>query len=246
MEVITADAKLKIAKVWEGRAGAFIDPLMQNWQVGLEQMLSGTYRWADLTKNIFGSIGQAIVKAISTWVVEWLGGQAKMLIGSLLFKTKETATHVTAEAVKAGATVASAGTQISANAAVAGSAAAATAASTPGVGWLLALPAAAAVIAGVLGLKKLVHASGGYDVPSSGSIPLTQLHHSEMVLPAKFANPLRRMLSGQGGGGQPINVSLNLSAMDGRSAKQFLMEHGQEAVLKIVREALKDNRLSFG
>jgi hypothetical protein len=54
---------------------------------------------------------------------------------------------------------------------------------------------AGAALAAVLDFKGLVaSAEGGFDIPA-GVNPLTQLHQEEMVLPARFANPLRDVLN---------------------------------------------------
>lgn len=240
--VIQAETTTALQKMWEGKAASFIDPLVQSWQSGFEEMLTGTYQWSNLTRNIFLSVGESIAKGVAQMAAQWIGEQAKMFIATTIMKGQEVATHVAGEATKTAVTTASAEVQVGAQAAVAGAAAAATAAETPGIGWMIAVPAAAAVVAGVLGLKSLIHASGGMDVPSSGHIPLAQLHHSEMVLPAKFATPLRKMLTSGGDRGD-VSVNLHLNALDGTSARRFLREQGREAILDVVREALRDNRM---
>ncbi|MBI3446195.1 MAG: hypothetical protein HY055_12755 [Magnetospirillum sp.] len=62
----------------------------------------------------------------------------------------------------------------------------------PYVGWLLAPPAAAAAYAGVAAFS-MFSAEGGWDrVPYDGAA--TVLHQNEMVLSARYANPLRDLL----------------------------------------------------
>ena len=78
-------------------------------------------------------------------------------------------------------------------------------------------------------------AAGGYDVPA-GLSPLTQLHASEMVLPADIAGPLRDQVKGGGMGG---DVHLHVTAMDAKGVKDFLMGN-RSAVAAAVRGAMRD------
>jgi hypothetical protein len=99
-------------------------------------------------------------------------------------------------------------------------------AAIPIIGPALAPAAAAAAglaIAGFAG--RIASAQGGYDVPS-GVNPLTQLHQSEMVLPAELANRVRSMTGAGSGGGLTINVH----AMDAKGVKKFLTKHKDSLV----------------
>ena len=98
-------------------------------------------------------------------------------------------------------------------------------AAIPYVGPFLAPVMAVAAMGAVMGYAShLASARGGYDIPA-GVNPLTQLHEREMVLPAQHADTIRAL--GEGGtAGGGTNIHLNLSAIDGKSAKRFLMDNG--------------------
>lgn len=135
---------------------------------------------------------------------------------------------------------------VSANAAQAASGAAASQASIPYVGPALAMAAAAAMMAFVMGMgnkggstttttTRIPSASKGFDIPA-GVNPLTQLHEKEMVLPAEQAQAIRDMT---GGGGAAQAVHLHVTAMDSRDVKRFLMDN-RGAVADALKGALRD------
>ncbi|MEI7443262.1 MAG: phage tail tape measure protein [Burkholderiales bacterium] len=114
---------------------------------------------------------------------------------------------------------------ISASAARAGAAAFASTAAIPIVGPELAPAAAAASYAGAMSFASglsVASASKGFDIPA-GMNPMTQLHEREMVLPAKYADPLRDQIEsgGLGGGGH----SLTINAVDARSVERLLVDN---------------------
>jgi hypothetical protein len=116
------------------------------------------------------------------------------------------------------------------NSATAATGAGASASAIPYIGWAIAIGAMAAVFAAATGYK----AEGGFDVPR-GLNPMTQLHAQEMVLPAKYAEPLRQNLeSGGGAGGRGGNVNLSVSTMDARSFEKFAKRGG--AVEKVLKD----------
>lgn len=90
----------------------------------------------------------------------------------------------------------------------------------PLVGPFLAPAVAAGAGIAVLGLAGQVKsAAGGYDIPA-GINPMTQLHASEMVLPADLANIIRGMAK-QGGGGPGGGAVVHIHAMDAQSFRDF-------------------------
>jgi tape measure domain-containing protein len=96
-----------------------------------------------------------------------------------------------------------------------------------------------AVVANVAG--NIASASGGYDIPA-GVNPMTQLHQSEMVLPAHIANPLRDMIAsgGSAGGG----VTVNISAVDARGVRQLFNDHGGLLVKSLQQQIRNGSRLA--
>jgi len=102
----------------------------------------------------------------------------------------------------------------------------------PIIGPILAPIAGAAAFAAVSAEGALVSASGGqWEVP--GAQQLTMIHQSEMVLPARYAEPLRRTVEGGGAGGG--DVHLHVHATDADSV-QRLFERNGRLIGQIVRK----------
>ena len=180
-------------------------------------------------------------------------------------KAAETAVHATAESAKTGATVAGAATRtateaaastaakgfsistaltdIASNAVRAATGAYAAIAGIPVVGPVLAPAAAAAALYGVYALgKSMFSAEQGFgSVPYDGAV--TELHKEEMVLPAKYANPLRDGLvngNGLGGGEQPApEVNLDqtfVNLLDPQAMVDAMQTPaGSRAVLNVIQ-----------
>ncbi len=180
-------------------------------------------------------------------------------------KAAETAVHATAEGAKTGATVAGAATRtateaaastaakgfsistaltdIASNAVRAATGAYAAIAGIPVVGPVLAPAAAAAALYGVYALgKSMFSAEQGFgSVPYDGAV--TELHKEEMVLPAKYANPLRDGLvngNGLGGGEQPApEVNLDqtfVNVLDPQAMVDAMQTPaGSRAVLNVIQ-----------
>lgn len=117
----------------------------------------------------------------------------------------------------------------------------ASAADIPGVGWMMAIPVAASVLAGLVGL--IASAEGGYNIPS-GVNPLTQLHQQEMVLPANIANPLRSAIAGGtlGGGEGGDTFYASFTNVDSRGFKAMLRDNSK-AVRDFMREERRSGRM---
>ena len=108
-----------------------------------------------------------------------------------------------------------------------------------------------AALAAVLDFKGLVSsAEGGFDIPT-GVNPLTQLHQEEMVLPARFANPLRDMLtsvSPSGASGSPAandaggdtHLHLHMGAgSDGPGLQRWFDSHGDKLAKTLAAQTRK-------
>ena len=180
-------------------------------------------------------------------------------------KAADVGVHATAEAAKTGATVAGAATRtateaaastaakgfsistaltdIGANAVRAATGAYAALAGIPVIGPVLAPAAAAAALYGVYALgRKMFSAEQGFgSVPYDGAV--TELHKEEMVLPAKYANPLRDGLvngGGFGGGEQPapeVNIDQKfVNVLDPQAMVDAMQSNaGQRAVLNVIQ-----------
>jgi len=109
---------------------------------------------------------------------------------------------------------------------------------------------AGAALAAVLDFKGLVaSAEGGFDIPT-GVNPLTQLHQEEMVLPARFANPLRDVLgsfspsgantSAAGGDAGDTHLHLHMGAgADGPSLQRWFDSHGDKLTKTLAAQTRK-------
>jgi hypothetical protein len=226
----------------------FMSPFVSGFTSGLQRMLEGTLSFKDAIKGIAGMLRGALAQAISGMVADWMSGLIKMLARWVVMKTQELIFHTATEEAKATTTVAAATTSATANAVAGGVAAGASAAETPGIGWMIALPAAALVVGGLLAMMGgIKSAAGGYDIPS-GLNPMIQAHADEMVLPAKYANVIRSMADGgqeQGGAqSRPVAIHVNGVLDGGHLMRTLNSSEGQAAILKAVREAMRNGRMS--
>lgn len=129
--------------------------------------------------------------------------------------------------------------QLEVAAAVAAVQAGASVAITPLIGPILAISAAAAVFSGLMAYAgKVGSAEGGWDLPGGGPFPAV-LHAREMVLPAEHADTIRNLKDGAGGS----TVVMNVSAMDAKSFKQFLVDK-QSALLDTLTMASANRRFA--
>lgn len=223
-------------QLWEGLG----DRMSGLWDKGLQAMMNGTLTWKNAMRAIWSDLSMYFVKALVTEpLTKWLAMQAKKLAMSMGFLSTETAAATTAAGTRVAVTAAAGTAQITTNAAVAASGAAASQAPIPFVGPVLAVAAAAAMMAMVMGMKGSVKsARGGYSIPR-GVNPMTQLHEEEMVLPKAESSVIRNLANGKGsnegsevgGSGRGGNQYLiQISALDARGVKQLFMDHGSSLV----------------
>lgn len=222
---------------------SFTDTISGLWDKGIAAMMNGTFTWS----NAFRAAGAQMVSWFATEVVgkqvkEWIAQNAKMLAVKLGFLTAEKAAQAAASDAVAAAKGKEMISVVAANAAEAGSGAAAAVAPTPWAGPVLALAAMASVFGAVMALGgRQKSAAKGYDIPK-GLNPMTQLHEEEMVLPSKFANVIRDMAAGQGGGGQGGSVTnhhYHVQAWDSRDVGRFLQDNKRH-VAGAVKSAGRD------
>lgn len=193
-------------------------PLKASWNEALAGMLSGAHGFHAGVRGIFQGIGQVIDQTIIKMVNSWIAGHVKMLAISLANGLKDIAIK---------------GAQAAAGAA-------ASVAAIPFVGWLMAVPVALGVLAGVLALRhNLSSAEGGW-----GRVPFDQaalLHKNEMVLPASIADKVRGMADGSGGGGS-ATYNFTVHAVDAASFSTMLDRHDSVLVRKL-HQVARDGRL---
>lgn len=182
----------------------FTNAVASGFKQNIASLANLSTTFGGFMKGIFSTIKDALVDMAANWIVEW----AKAAIMNRVI----------------GATTGVA--QVMTNAAVAGSAAFASIAAIPIVGPAMAPGAAAAAYAATAAFAPAASARGGFDIPA-GVNPVTQLHEREMVLPQKQADAVRQMAEGGGGAG---GITLNVSAMDGRSVERFFRDNGKHVV----------------
>jgi len=220
----------------------FMQPFVQGFNSGIQAMLEGTLTFKDAIRGIYGMMRQALAQAISGMISDWIAGLARQLAAWIATKATELGIFTSTETAKTATGVAGSVTRGTASAMEGGIAAGATAAQTPGIGWLIALPVAGAVMAGLIGM--LASAAGGYDIPS-GLNPIVQTHAREMILPAKYADVIRGMANGSvAEGAPPVNVTFNLSGViDGDHLMRTLTSNaGQAALTKAINQAARNGR----
>jgi hypothetical protein len=156
-----------------------INSVSSGWAQALAKMATLQASFSSTIKSLWGAvattIGDVLAKMIEKYIEKWLTAMA-IKIG--LTKAENAAT-ITGEAAKAGAggTASMAAAPFPLNL------------SAPGFG--------ASMFAA--SMSYIPMAAKGFDIPA-GVNPLTQLHQREMVLPEKFANVIRGMADGKGGG----------------------------------------------
>lgn len=205
-----ATATEKIKQQWQ----SVISPIVSNFSSGIEKMIEGT----ETFRQFFVSLGMEMLNSwigsIDKQVSAWIAGQLAQRSAAQASNMAIMASNQAAATVNVATTGAADSKNIMSDAASAAAAAFHAMAGIPVVGPALGAAAAAAVFAGALAFRGMVaSAEGGWDnVPYDGV--LTQLHKSEMVLPASLATSVRAMAQGQGfdgsgafsGGGHTINV----------------------------------------
>lgn len=209
----------------QGLGNAFGD-----WMVGLQGTMG-------MFSAMLQSMQRSFSRVISDIASKWIEEQLRML----LTKQSTDAAAVASTTATTAATTASktteATTVVTANAAEAASGAAASQAAIPIAGPALAAAAFAGTMALVMGAMKLFSASGGFDVPS-GVNPLTQLHSSEMVLPARYADVIRGMAEGREKGGVS-SINVNINATDAQSVRR-LFNHRKNELARALSQAARN------
>jgi len=171
------EAALAIKKLFDEKEDKKLKKFEDN-QHKLEQALQQT-------AGKFEQFGQ-----IAGDVLAGLATHSKSLAGAFAEISKQIAKDVIKMAI----------IQIKANAGIAGAEAASSQASIPFAGPFLAIAAMGLVEGAVLGLLSLVpSASGGWDIPK-GINPIAQVHSGEMILPERYADVIRGIAGGGGGG----------------------------------------------
>lgn len=195
-----------------------LDQIGASWGNLFNQLLQGQITAAGFIKGLWQSVTSALTQMFAKMVADWLMQKLKMLIMGKLFGLSE----ITKEAAKAGA---------------------GGVASMAAAPWPLNMTApafGAAMSAAAMAYAPMASAAGGFDIPA-GVNPVTQLHAREMVLPAKYADVVRGLADGEGGGYDgPQSLNLSISAIDASGVKRFLIDNKAE-----LADALKSAARDF-
>ncbi|MCL1908964.1 MAG: hypothetical protein FWG12_06310 [Holophagaceae bacterium] len=229
-------AALEQKAIWQDVANS-IKASMEDALVGL---MNGTMSWGDATKSVLNSVLQAFIKKTTQELVQHMTIENMKSLFTKKIAAQEIATKAAASAQSKGITIANATTDIGATAPVAGAKAFSAMASIPFVGPALGAAAMAAAIGAIMALMgKLNSAAGGWgQVPSD---QLAMVHKNEMILPAKYAEPLREQLEGGDMGGSPIVI--NLSAMDAKSSYGWMKDNAGQ-FRELIKQQVRD--FAFG
>lgn len=239
----------RMADAVRNRWNGIISPIVQSMgQIGqqlIQRQITWGQAWNQLLSGMLSQFTQWCVQIVTQWAVAQVAKTGATAAGEATRTGLEASSMAASIAMSAwGALV-----KIGHLAAVAAAGAWAALASIPIIGPILAPAAAIAALAGVLALgKSLFSAEQGWgNVPYDGAT--TQLHRQEMVLPAKYAVPLRAQLErqgsdggGGGGGGLVNNVAgkvagLTINALDAHSFEGFMRRRGGRVIERWLRVA---------
>lgn len=241
-------AQSQLRQQQEANVQNFMQPFVRGFQDGIQKIMTRSITFAQAMRGLFGMLRQAFAQAISQMLSDWVAMLARKLANWVAEKALELAIHQSSETAGTTATVTNATTRTAAHAVEGGAAAGASAASNGPYGWMIAIPVALAVMGGLMALMSSISAAGGYDIPT-GVNPVVQAHQEEMILPAKYANPLRRALLGSEGGGLggsagPLVVNVHVKGViDGNHLVRTLTSNeGQRAITAAINKAARNGR----
>jgi hypothetical protein len=187
------------AKYVEGAVDAF----GSGFQSVFQQTLQGTLTVQKAMQGLWTALTQAVSGALAKMATDMMVEQLKTMMGLKV----------------------TAGSEIAANAGVAGSAAVASTAAIPIIGPELAPAAGAAAFAAAMAFAPSASAAGGFDIPGTLN-PITQLHASEMVLPAKHADVIRGLADqGQGTGASGGDIHMHVHTQSTQDFQDFLSQN---------------------
>lgn len=224
MARIRADADLEMQRTNELAAQQTLDrwtniisPIEGAFNSFLGSMLTRSQSFSqaliNMADQILLSFVQMGVQALAKWAALELAKTSATTAGVATRTAAEASGAATSNALSLGSAL----KQIAHKAGVAAAGAYAAIAGIPIVGPFLAPAAAAAALFGVMKLATSIFSAkdGEGNVPYDGA--MYQLHKNEMVLPAKFANPLRDMLTGAGPKASMLAGNASAAGADARS-----------------------------
>ena len=168
---------------------------MGGFDKAISGLITGTMDWRDALLTVADSIWSTFIKLIEDWVVQWLAGEATMLVAHQSANAAKLASDMATENASAGKMIMDAIQAIFVSSKQ--TAAGVTANLAPTLGPA-AIPAGLAAGAAVAGLASFDRGSWELDRDQ-----VARVHKGEMIGPAAggVADQMRSMLSGMGGGG---------------------------------------------
>lgn len=229
-------------KTIEQSARTTSNAMVSSFTSGLLKMAEGTQTFGQLVRGLGNQMAQNFLKTVVDPMISgWLRGIQAQITATIFGKAKVAAVNSAAAAQNAAIDKAGQKKSIAGDAAAAAGAAYKAMAGIPPAPLWGAL-AGAAAYAGVMAFEGLLpSAAGGWDIPA-GINPLAQLHAQEMVLPARYANPMRDMLSSfsamrsqgfspandrAGAGDTHLHLHMGAGA-DGPSLQRWFDQHGDK------------------
>lgn len=215
-----AKATGKVAREQKKELDKLLDPFSNAFDKSVNGMIQGTLTFQKAVRQAMQSVALEFSNLGVKIGTEWLKTE--------LFKTKATAAgtaeRTALEKATAGESImiaaGSAIKQILIDAYEAMAGAFSAIVGIPVVGPELAPAAAGAAFATVAGYAASIpSAEGGWDIPA-GATGLMRYHEREMMLPAKYADKIRD-LAERGDAGGSGHMTINISAMDARSVRDY-------------------------
>jgi hypothetical protein len=214
-----ADAAIARQKQWQ----ATLQPISNAIGQSVQGMIQGTLTMRKAIANLGQSILGEFISLAAQRLTVWVASEAAITETTVAGAAIRTATEQAAAKQGLLATAGAAIKKIAIRAVEVMASVYSAIAGIPYVGPFLAPVMAIAAGATVVGyISRVASARGGYDIPQ-GVNPMTQLHEKEMVLPQKQADVIRDLAGGRGGG-MGRSVTLNLSALDGKSVEKLLRD----------------------
>lgn len=209
MEKVQADAAQATQQAWEQR----LQPIGSAFDTVIQGMLKGTETFQQLITQAGMQLADSMIKAGEQWLIQHIAQQLTATTVTTTQTAIRSATETSANAASVASSAASSLSQLGHSAAVAAGKSFQALAGIPIIGPILGAAAAVATFAAVMALGSgIASAAGGQDrVPFDGQV--TELHKDEMVLSAKYANPLRNALTGASFGSP--GAALTAASRDG-------------------------------
>ena len=200
-------------------------------------MINKTRTWQQTVGGIIDQFFENFVKYSLQTLERWIFVEQTKTAATVAGNTERTAADTAGAGAGEAAQGAAAQKSIGTSAAQAAAAVYADVAEIPYVGWLLAPPAAATAFAAVEAFGgSIPSAAGGWEVPHD---TLAMVHKDEKILPANVSKKIDNMTGGSGG---DTHVHFNVSAIDAKGVKAFMMDNSHHIANAVSKQVRQNNR----